>query len=81
MTRPLLIAAACLTLGGCSLIRVDDKAVDRLAEKLIPNLPTPFVEGPPAEKIIDWPELLALAVMGAGGIAHRYYFHKKKAGG
>lgn len=77
--RRLGILPLCLLLFcGCSLINVDDKAVDRLVEKLIPNLPTPFVEGPPAEKIIDWPELLALAVMGAGGMAHRYYFHKKK---
>ena len=77
--RRIAFLAPLLCFASCSLIRVDDKAVDRLVDKLIPSLPTPVVEGPPAEKIIDWYDLLALGLMGAGGIAHRYYFHKKRA--
>ena len=78
--RRLGILLPCLLLFcGCSLINVDDKAVDRLAEKLAPILPAPNVTGPQPEKIIDWYDLGALALMGLGGIAHRYYFHKRRS--
>jgi hypothetical protein len=88
-----LLAAALLTgfvgglilgVAGCSFqpSLIGEKGVNRLArlvEEKVAQAPTPFIDikGPPPEKIVDWPELLALAGMMLGGIAHRYYFHRK----
>jgi hypothetical protein len=65
---------ALLALSGCSLIKVNGNAIKELARQL----PTPIVEGPPPEKIIDWYDLLALGGMMLGGIAHRYFYHRKR---
>jgi hypothetical protein len=83
----LLAALFAFELGlscGCSLnpSLIGEKGVNRLArlvEEKVAQAPTPFidVQAPPPEKIVDWPELLALAGMMIGGIAHRYYFHRK----
>jgi hypothetical protein len=63
-----------LALSGCSLFRVNGDAIKELARRM----PAPIVEGPPAEKIIDWMDLLALAGIAIGGIAHRYFFHRRR---
>ena len=73
---------------GCSFqpSLIGERGVNRLAklvEEKVAQAPTPYidVQGPPPQKIVDWPELLALAGMMLGGIAHRYYFHRKNSNG
>ena len=73
------VIALSLGLTGCSLIKVNGKAIDELVKRM-PQPLAPIVQGPPAEKIIDWYDLGALALMGLGGMAHRYYFHRKRGG-
>jgi hypothetical protein len=81
-----LLAGLILGVAGCTFqpSLIGQKAVDRFAaivEEKVAQTPTPYidVQAPPPEKIVDWPELLALAGMMLGGIAHRYYFHRKNA--
>ena len=80
-----LIIGLILGVAGCSLNPsiIGEKGVNRLAklvEEKVAQAPTPFidVQGPPPERIVDWPELLALAGMMLGGIAHRYFFHRRR---
>ena len=81
--KPLWPSLALLALSGCSFSLINGKGIDKLG-KIVREavLESPVeVQGPPAEKILDWPELLALAGMGIGGIAHRYWYHRRHPNG
>ena len=80
--RLLLPSVAILALSGCTFSLIDGKGADRLGKivrEAVIDSPVE-VQGPPAEKIIDWIDLLILAGMGLGGIAHRAYFHRHRNG-
>lgn len=71
-----------LLLSGCSLnpSLFGKGSLDKIVDEAIKRAPSPFidVQSPPPEKIIDWPELAALAAMGLGSIGHRYWYHRRK---
>lgn len=78
-----LAGFALLALAGCSLnpSLIGDKAVNRFASivrEAVKETPAPFIDvhAPAPEKIIDWPEVAAVLGMMAGGIAHRYWYHR-----
>lgn len=71
--------------GGCNFSLIGEKAVDKfskIVEEKVKQTASPYidVQGPPPEKIIDWPEILAVGLTVGAGMFHRYLNNRKIMG-